>query len=357
MDRLDAMRLFVRIVERSSFTKAASDTGVPRSTVTTVIQELEERLGVQLLHRTTRTVRPTLEGETYYRRCLSILAEVDEAEGEFNWAEPRGLVRVDVQGTCARHFLMPGLPDFFARYPFVELSISENDQWIDPVQEGVDCVLRYGRLPDSNLVGRTVATLERVTCAAPAYLERFGAPTCLEDLHRHRVVALRAPSTGKLVPLEFEINGVIRSIPPNAIISVSGSENKLFATQLGLGLSQLPVFHIEQDLAQGRLIRVLHDYPLPKNPLALLYLRTASFHLVSGRSSIGRWSNSRARRARARRRSAGPSASPTNSHRRFPRRDFQICDLGQSAMPRIFEPRIAHPTGVLHDFASRPCHS
>ncbi len=176
MDRVDAMRLFVRIVERCSFTKAAQDMAVPRSTVTTVIQELEERLGVRLLQRTTRTVRPTLDGETYYRRCIDILASIEEAEGAFSWAEPKGLIRVDVMGSVARHFLMPGLPEFFARYPGIELSMSESDRWIDPVQEGMDCVLRYGRLPDSDLVGRTVANLERVTCATPAYLEHFGVP-------------------------------------------------------------------------------------------------------------------------------------------------------------------------------------
>src|SRR5690349_20895356 len=140
MDKLDAMRQFTRIVERRSFTEAAHDLGVPRSTVTTVIKQMEERLGVLLLQRTTRTVRATLDGEAWYQRCLAILDDVEDAEGAFSGAEPQGMLRVEVQGTIARHILMPALPEFFARYPGINLSMSERDHWVDLVQEGVDCV-------------------------------------------------------------------------------------------------------------------------------------------------------------------------------------------------------------------------
>src|SRR5215467_6812071 len=116
MDRLDAMRLFTRVVDRRSFTEAANDLGIPRSTATQAVQQLEERLGVRLLQRTTRTVRPTLDGEAYYRRCLSILDDVEDAEGAFSGAVPKGMLRVEVQGTIARHFLMPFLPQFLAQH-------------------------------------------------------------------------------------------------------------------------------------------------------------------------------------------------------------------------------------------------
>src|SRR4029453_5917154 len=176
MDRLGAMRLFTRGVDRRSFTEAADDLDIPRSTATQVIRQLENRLGVRLLQRTTRTVMPTLDGEAYYRRCLAILDDVEDAEGAFSGAVPKGMLRVEVQGTIARHFLMPGLPRFFERYPDIEIAMSEGDRWVDVVREGVDCVLRYGALPDSDLVARTVTTLERITCAAPAFLERYGTP-------------------------------------------------------------------------------------------------------------------------------------------------------------------------------------
>ncbi|HKB95453.1 MAG TPA: LysR family transcriptional regulator, partial [Rhizomicrobium sp.] len=167
MDRLDAMRVFTRIVERRSFSAAAHDLGLPASTVTDAVKQLERRLGVRLLQRTTRQVSPTADGETHYRRCLAILADVEDAEGAFSGAKPKGLLRIDVQGRLARHFLMPGLPRFLAQYPDIEFHISEGDRFVDLVREGVDCVLRVGPVADSDMVARRVATLEEVTCASP----------------------------------------------------------------------------------------------------------------------------------------------------------------------------------------------
>ncbi|MCS0503219.1 LysR family transcriptional regulator [Ancylobacter mangrovi] len=274
MDRLDAMRLFTRIVERRSFTEAAHDTGVPRSTATTVIRQMEERLGVRLLQRTTRAVRPTLDGEAYYRRCLAILDDIEDAEGAFGGAEPTGMLRVDVQGTLARHFLMPTLPDFFARHPRIELSMSERDHWVDPVQEGVDCVLRYGALPDSDLVARRVAMLERVTCATPGYLARYGIPASIDDLANHRLVGIRRLSTGNLTPVEFQVEGGLRRVEMKAPFSVTGPESYLLGVKLGLGLAQVPRFHIEHDLASGALVPLLEDTPPPSAPVSLLYPRS-----------------------------------------------------------------------------------
>jgi DNA-binding transcriptional LysR family regulator len=274
MDRLDAMRLFSRVVERRSFTLASQDTGVPRSTVTTVIRELEARLGTRLLQRTTRTVRPTLDGEAYYRRCLAILDDVEDADGAFKGAVPRGLLRIDVQGTLARHFLMPSLPAFLERHPGISVSMSESERWIDPVQEGVDCVLRWGELPDSELVARRVAVLPRLTCAAPAYLERFGAPERIDDLAGHRVVGLRSLTTGNLAPLEFEVEGRVHTVPLPATLSVTGTESYLRGLQLGLGIAQVPRFHVEEDLARGRLVAILQGTPPPPGPVSLVYARS-----------------------------------------------------------------------------------
>jgi DNA-binding transcriptional LysR family regulator len=273
MDRLDSMRLFTRVVERRSFTQAAHDLDIPRSTVTQVIQQLEDRLGVRLLQRTTRTVRPTLDGEAYYRRCLAILDDVEDAEGAFNGAVPKGLLRVEVQGTLARHFLMPGLPQFFERYPEIELAMSESERWVDIVREGVDCVLRYGALPDSDLVARHVANLERITCAAPAYLDRRGRPATPDDLVNHHAVGLRSITTGALWPFEFLIHGEPQRRDLPAPFSVTGTESFLDGVCHGLGIAQLPLFHVERELAAGRLERVLADYPLPPGPVSVLYPR------------------------------------------------------------------------------------
>jgi DNA-binding transcriptional LysR family regulator len=238
-----------------------------------VIRKLEKRLSVRLLQRTTRVVRPTLDGEAYYRRCLAILDDVEDAEGAFSGAEPKGMLRVEVQGTLARHFLMPALPAFFARYPDIELAMSESDRWVDVIREGVDCVLRYGALPDSDLVARPVAELERLTCAAPAYLEKYGRPDKVEELTQHRSVGLRGLSSGTLAPFEFIENGAIRRIEVPAPFSVTGTESFLEGVRLGLGVAQLPRFHIERDLARGSLVAILNEWKLPSGPVSILYPR------------------------------------------------------------------------------------
>jgi DNA-binding transcriptional LysR family regulator len=271
MDRFDAMRAFVRIVERRSFTLAAQDIGLPRSTITQTIKQLEARLGVRLLQRTTRSVSPTLDGEAYYRRCMAIIDDVEDAEGAFGSAKPRGMLRIEVQGTLARHFLMPGLPDFFARYPDIEINMSEGDRYVDLVREGVDCVLRFGALPDSDMVARRLGLLQRMTCAAPDYIARFGMPADIAALSGHRMVGLRRLSTGQREPLQFVVGDGAQRVLLPAPMSVTGPESYITSAQLGLGLVQIPNFHAVNDLAQGTLVRVLPDFPPPSVPVSLLY--------------------------------------------------------------------------------------
>jgi DNA-binding transcriptional LysR family regulator len=273
MDRFDAMRVFVRVVEQRSFTQAAQDLGLPRSTATDAIKQLETRLGVRLLQRTTRTVSPTLDGEAYYRRCLAILGDIEDAEAAFAGAKPRGLLRVDVQGTLARRFVLPGLPAFLGRYPDLELFIGEGDRWVDLVREGVDCVLRVGEPRDTDMVARRVATLAEVTCASPAYLAEFGMPASIEALAGHRMVGFRSSATGALLPLEFIENGIARNVALPATLSVTGAESYTAAARLGLGLIQAPRYNLEADLQRGMLVEVLPEHPPAPSPVSLLYPR------------------------------------------------------------------------------------
>jgi DNA-binding transcriptional LysR family regulator len=273
MDKFEAMRVFTRVMERRSFTHAADDLGLPRSTVTDAVKQLEARLGVRLLERTTRQVRPTLDGEAYHRRCLSLIADLEDAENAFSGAKPKGLVRLEVQGTLARHFLMPNLPDFFARYPDIELSMSESERWIDMIHEGIDCVLHFGHSLDIDMIERQVVMLERLTCASPTYLERHGTPTDPAALDGHRMVGLRSLTTGRLRPMQFTIAGKLHEVPLPALISVNGAESFLAAALLGLGLVQMPRFHAEKPLADATLVQVLPNYPPPTVPVTLLYPR------------------------------------------------------------------------------------
>lgn len=273
MDRLEAMRLFARVVDRSSFTKAARDLGIPRSTATQVIKQLEDRLGVRLLQRTTRTVRPTLDGEAYYQRCLTILDDVEDAEGAFRGADPKGQLRIEVQGTLARHFLMEAIPQFLADHPQITIAMSEGERWVDVVQEGVDCVLRYGALPDSGLIARRVATLECITVASPKYVEKFGRPESLDDLVSHHAVGWRWITTGAVQPFRFVDGQRELHIAMGGPLSVTGTESLRHAVLLGLGLAQMPTFHIARDMAEGGIVRVLADYPVPSAPVSVVYAR------------------------------------------------------------------------------------
>ncbi len=267
------MRVFTRVVERRSFTLAARDLGLPRSTVTDAVKQLESRLGVRLLQRTTRHVSPTLDGEAYHRRCLALIADLEDAEGAFAGARPKGLLRVEVQGTLARHFMLPVLPAFFDAYPDIEIIMSEGDRWIDVVREGVDCVLRFGNLADTEMVARRVLTLERLTCAAPAYFDRFGVPTDIASLPGHRMVGIRSLTTAALRPLRFMVGGTTHTMMLPAPFSVTGPESFLAGALLGLGLVQVPWFHAQADVEAGRLIQVLADCPPPTIPVSLLYAR------------------------------------------------------------------------------------
>ncbi|ABE30270.1 bacterial regulatory helix-turn-helix, lysR family protein [Paraburkholderia xenovorans LB400] len=274
MDRIDAMRLLVRIVERGSFAAAARDLDVPRSSVTQGIQELERRLGAQLLQRTTRQVRPTLDGEAFYRRCLGIIADVEEAEAAFNGAKPSGLVRVDVHGTLARYFMMPALPSFLDTYPDIQVQISEADRLVDLTRDGVDCVLRVGELPDSSLVGRRIAMLKQGTFASPEYLARHGVPQHPAQLEGHRMVGYLSQITGEIIPLEFLVAGKRQSMTLPASVMVTGAETNISAARLGLGLVQVPRYRVADDLSAGTLAEVLGKFPPRPLPVHVLYTRT-----------------------------------------------------------------------------------
>jgi len=271
MDRIDAMRLFTRIVERRSFSLAAQDFGLPRSSASETVKQLEARLGVRLLQRTTRQVGTTLDGEAYYRRCLAILADIEEAEGAFTGAKPKGLLRVDVHGTLARHFLLPGLPRFLAAYPDLSLHIGEGDRLVDAIREGVDCVLRVGVPQDSTMIGRKIADLDQTTLASPDYLARHGMPEHPDQLDGHLMVGFVSTATGALLPMDFRIDGQRREATLPATVTVSTGETMVAAARQGLGLIQVPRYHVIADLAAGRLVEILTDFPSDSMPVHVLY--------------------------------------------------------------------------------------
>lgn len=279
MDRIDAMLVFARIVERGSFVRAAEDLRLPASTATDAVKQLEARLGVRLLARTTRQVRPTPDGEAYYRRCLAILADVEEAESAFRGGRPRGMLRVDVQGNQARHFIVPGLPRFFADYPDLEMFMSEGDRFVDLVHEGIDCVLRAGAPGPDGLIARHLATLPEVTVASPGYLARFGTPPNWEALEGHRMIGFHSSASGGVLPLEFMADGLRRTVALPATLSVDGAETYKEAARAGLGLIQVPRYAVARELGEGTLVEVLPATPPAPIPVHLLYPRNRQLSL------------------------------------------------------------------------------
>ena len=265
MDRFDAMRLYTRIVDLGSFTRAADDLQLPRATVTLAIQQLEKRLGTRLLQRTTRHVSPTPDGTAYYARCQRLLADLEETESAFSTTTaPRGLLRVDLQGTLARRFVLPRLGEFCTRYPGVELEIGMGDRLVDLVREGMDCVLRSGELSDSSMVARRVALLPQLTCASPAYLAQHGTPRTVQELAGHRALHLPVDS-----PRHWPLLG--ENIACQRVLACNNITLAREAALAGAGIAALPVMISEAAVQDGELIELLPEARLPTGELYAVY--------------------------------------------------------------------------------------
>lgn len=273
MDRIDAMRLFTRIVDLGSFTAAAEDQGLPRATATHSMQQLEKRLGVRLLHRTTRHVSATLDGQAYYERCVRVLNDLEEAESFLGEAaaNPKGKLRVDLQATLAANFLLPDLGNFCRRYPGIELEIGTGDRLVDLVKEGVDCVVRGGEPRDSGLVARRVALRPQVTVASAAYIKAHGRPRTIEQFKHHQGVNYFSSATGKRAPFEFQVDGKVQAVQLKGRVSVTSADAYVACCEQGLGFIQVPRYHLRAQLAAGTLVEVLARHPPPPMPISVLY--------------------------------------------------------------------------------------
>lgn len=238
MDRLNAMRVFTRIVESGGFAKAADSLQMPRASVTILIKQLEAHLGVQLLQRTTRHISLTLDGAAYYPRCVRLLADLEETEAVFSAARhnPKGLLRVDMPAGIGRLIVIPALPQFTARYPQIELEISLNDRTVDLIREGVDCVLRGGSPLDESLVARPLVMLDQVTCASPDYLQRHGVPRSPSDLQGHQMVEYFSATTGARFGLEFVVEGQVQQVNLPRQVSVNSADGYMASCEAGYGL-------------------------------------------------------------------------------------------------------------------------
>ncbi|WP_199553808.1 LysR family transcriptional regulator [Sandaracinobacteroides hominis] len=273
MDRIDLFRIFTRVVECSNFTRAADTLGMPRSSVSAAVQELERRVGARLLHRTTRKVAPTQDGAAFYERCQSVIAEVESAENLFRHtaAQPSGRLRVDVPGRIGRLIIAPALPAFLDLYPQIDIDLGVTDRAVNLVEDSVDCVVRVGPLTDSGLIARPIGKLHLINVASPAYLERYGTPSLPGELENHWAVNYASPSNGRVQDWEWVEHGILHTMPLRGRVTVNSAEAYIACCLAGMGLIQIPAYDVRPHLAGGELIEVMPGYLAEPMPMTLLY--------------------------------------------------------------------------------------
>jgi DNA-binding transcriptional LysR family regulator len=273
VDRIDLFRIFTRVVECANYTRAADTLGLPRSSVSAAVIELEKRVGTRLLHRTTRKVSPTQDGAVFYERCLRVIVDVEETERLFDQADtdPAGKLKIDVPGRIGRLIIAPALPDFLARHPRIDIELGVTDRVVDLVEESTDCVLRVGALSDSGLIARAIGNLPLINVASPAYLEAHGTPQAPADLAGHLAVNYASPSTGRVEDWEWVEHGEIRRLAMRGRVTVNHAESYIACCLAGLGLIQIPAYDVKAHLAAGELVEVLPGHRAAPMPVNLLY--------------------------------------------------------------------------------------
>lgn len=273
MDFTQKLGIFVAVAEAGGFARAAEAKGLSRPSVTNAVAALEAELGARLFQRTTRRTTLTPEGEALFDRAVQLLADVAETRELFTPSEraPRGRLRVDVPVSLARPVIIPRLAAFTARHPGVELVLGVGDADTDLVAEGVDCVLRLGELPASSLVGRVVGQARMVTCAAPAYLERYGTPAGPDELAGHRAVNFFSGRTRQAMPFAFSVGPDRRRVKLPSGVMVNNADTYVDCALEGLGLIQPLRVSVASHLETGRLVEVLPELPPPPKPVAILY--------------------------------------------------------------------------------------
>ncbi|HWX29402.1 MAG TPA: LysR family transcriptional regulator [Steroidobacteraceae bacterium] len=267
------MQVFARVVETGGMTRAADSLRMPKTTATTLIQQLEAALGVKLLNRTTRSVSVTTDGAAYYPRCVAILAEIRETEETLSQrhASPQGRLRVEVPTLMARLVIVPALPAFFERYPDIDLQLGCSERRADLIEEGIDCALWSGELEDSTLIARRVGLLYFGTCASRAYLASHGEPHHPDELSAHRCINHFSPRTGKTFDWVFAKNGVRIQASLRGHIALDDENSYVAAAEAGLGIAQIPAFVLKEAMERGSLELLLGDWFPEPAPLHVVY--------------------------------------------------------------------------------------
>ena len=276
MNQLDAINIYLRVAELASFTEAADSLGMAKANVSTAVQQLEAMLGTRLLHRTTRRVQMTNDGQAFYERSKDLLADFDELKTLFkDQQQLRGRLRVDMPTAMARGLVIPALPQFLREHPHLEIELSSTDRRVDVVREGFDCVVRVGTLNDSSLVARPLGEYQLVNCVSPGYIEAYGIPQTLDDLAHHKLVHYVSVLGGKSHGFEYldELTSVTKYIEMKGAVIVNNADAYLSACLAGLGIIQVPEngATAKPYLDSGELIEILPTYRSAPMPVSMLY--------------------------------------------------------------------------------------
>ncbi len=271
MDATSDLRVFVRAVDRGSFSAAAKDLGLTPSAVSKLVSRLEDRLGARLLERSTRRLALTPEGETFFPRAKRIVADIEEAEEEVSRIRgaPRGRLHINSGTAFGLHQLTPALADFLARYPEIDLELSITDRLVDLIEEHADIAVRSGHIPQGHFIQRKIADLQRVICAAPSYLARRGTPKVAADLKEHDCVVVAGPGLSRW---PFKIRGGVDVVDVRPRVTTDDAEAALRLAVEGAGITRLSEVIVGGALQRGELVALLTDvHHVEPFPLAAIY--------------------------------------------------------------------------------------
>lgn len=271
MDATSDLRVFVRVMDRGNFSLAANDLGITPSAVSKLVSRLEDRLGVRLLERSTRRLALTPEGETFLSRARRIIADIEEAEAEVARVRgaPRGKLRINSGTAFGLHQLAPALADFLARYPEIDVELSITDRLVDLIEEQADIAVRSGHIPDGPFIQRKIADLQRVICAAPAYLARRGTPRAAGDLKGHDCILVAGPGLNRW---PFKTRGGIDVVDVRPRVTTDDAEAALRLAVEGAGIVRLSDVIVGGPLRNGELVALLTDvHHVEPFPLAAIY--------------------------------------------------------------------------------------
>lgn len=269
LDRIEQLRIFACVAKLNSFSAAARQLNLPRSSVTFAVQQLEAFYAVRLFQRTTRRVTLTQDGANLLPLCQNLLTDFDYLEQQAQQSTQlyRGILRVDMPNRIAHHLVIPALPGFYRQYPDIHIQLHSSDHFSDLLQQSIDCAVRVGRLQDSSLIARQLGRLRMVNCASPDYLQRLGIPNSLADLKQHHMVNYAGAVGEQQAMFEYGDQHVML----NSIISVNNTEAYIAAAKAGLGIIQVPHFDVVDELNQGNLLTLLDHYTAPAMPIHILY--------------------------------------------------------------------------------------